>query len=52
MVNPDNTVYLRHILDACKRAGRFVSGISYEEFVAVQEDLPELEKIIGEILSR
>jgi len=46
MVNPDNTVYLRHILDACRRAERFVSGIEYDEFV---EDEKTISAVVREL---
>jgi len=31
MVDPDNTVFLRHILDSCRKVTDFVKGIGYDD---------------------
>ena len=51
MVNPDNTVYLRHILDACRRAIKFTAGMNLEQFTADEKTISAVVRelsVVGE----
>lgn len=51
MVNPDNTVFLRHVLDSCRKCLRFVNGMNYERFVADEKTISAVVRelsVIGE----
>jgi uncharacterized protein with HEPN domain len=51
MVNPDNSVFLKHIFDSCLKVEKFVGNLSYEQFLkdekTVSAVLRELS-VIGE----
>ena len=47
----DDTVYLRHILDAIQRIQEYITGISYNQFVdnlLLQDGVVRQLEIIGE----
>jgi len=51
MVNPDNTVFLHHISDACKKCLKYVSGMDYEEFVIDEKTVSAVVRelsVVGE----
>jgi len=51
MVNPDNSVFLRHILDSCRKCLRFVNDMGYEQFVADEKTISAVVRelsVIGE----
>lgn len=51
MVNPDNSVYLNDILDACNRTSKFIKGISYDQFIADEKTISAVLReliVIGE----
>jgi uncharacterized protein with HEPN domain len=63
MMKRDDTVYLRHILDAIQRVEEYLAGVSYDRFIhayfkvdlsivwdTVQNDLPPLKQQVERIL--
>lgn len=51
----EDTVYLRHILDAAERIGRYVSGVSWERFEEeelLQDGVVRQLEVIGEATRR
>ena len=51
MKKRDDTVYLRHILDAIQRIQEYITGISYDQFVGnllLQDGVVRQLEIIGE----
>jgi uncharacterized protein with HEPN domain len=51
MKKRDDTVYLRHILDAIQRIQEYITGISYNQFVdnlLLQDGVMRQLEIIGE----
>ena len=54
-MNKDNTVYLRHILDAISRIDEYTEGVKYEDFMnrnLVQAGVVREIEIIGEATKR
>lgn len=39
MHTPDETVYLRHVLDACNRIERFIRGLDQDRFLSSEDEL-------------
>jgi uncharacterized protein with HEPN domain len=55
MKKRDDTVYLRHILDAIQRIQEYITGISYDQFlgnVLLQDGVVRQLEIIGEAATR
>jgi uncharacterized protein with HEPN domain len=51
MVNPDNTVYIHHISDSCKKCLKFTTGMNYEQFVSDEKTISAVVRelsVIGE----
>jgi len=54
-VSKDETVYVRHILDAISRIERYLTGISYEKFnndTLIQDGVIRQLEIVGEASKR
>jgi uncharacterized protein with HEPN domain len=54
-VSKDETVYIKHILDAIARIERYLTGISYEQFnedTLIQDGVIRQLEIIGEASKR
>ena len=54
-MSKDETVYIRHILDAIAKIERYLSGISYEQFnedTLIQDGVIRQLEIIGEASKR
>ena len=55
MKKRDDTVYLRHILDAIQRIQNYLAGVSYDEFLGnllLQDGVVRQLEIIGEAATR
>jgi len=55
MKKRDDTVYLRHILDAIQRIQNYLAGVSYDEFLGnllLQDGVVRQLEIIGEATTR
>ncbi len=51
MVNPDNTVFLHHIYDGCQRCLKFVSGMTYDQFISDEKTISAVVRelsVLGE----
>ena len=54
-MSKDETVYIRHILDAISRIERYLTGISYEQFdkdTLIQDGVIRQLEIVGEASKR
>jgi uncharacterized protein with HEPN domain len=55
MKQPDNTVYLRHMLDSIAKVKRYLSGVDLEKFgqdSLIQDGVIRQIQIIGEVARR
>ena len=51
MVNPDNIVYIHHVLDSCQKCLEFTKGMNYEQFISDEKTISAVVRelsVIGE----